>query len=85
MFPGTAEIEFVGVCDDYRSQGIGKKMVQSLIDNPKYTELHLDVLDSHPWASQSYRELGFKPDGEKFGNYPGDSEGVQHMVLVKNS
>lgn len=83
MAPGTAEIEFVGVRDEYRSRGIGKKMIRTLIDNPAYEELHLDVLDSHPWASKSYGELGFRPEGEKFGNYPDGTEGVQHMVLRK--
>lgn len=85
MAPGTAEIEFVGVRDAYRSQGVGKKMIQTLMDNPEYKELHLDVLDSHPWASKSYGELGFQPEGEKFGNYPDGTEGVQHMVLRKET
>lgn len=84
MAPGTAELEFVGVRDAYRSQGVGKKMMQALIDNPEYHELHLDVLDSHPWARKSYGEMGFQPDGEKFGNYPDGTEGVQHMVLKKS-
>ncbi len=83
MMPGTAELEFVGVRDDYRSQNVGKKMMQTLIDNPDYHELHLDVLDSHPWASKSYSVMGFRPEGEKFGNYPDSTEGVQHMILRK--
>ena len=85
MAPGAAEIEFVGVRDDFLSQGIGKQLTQSLASKPEYTELHLDVLDSHPWARKSYGNLGFEPDGEKFGNYPDASEGVQHMVLRKES
>lgn len=83
MAPGTAEIEFVGVRDEYRSRGIGKQLIQSLAEKPEYSELHLDVLDSHPWARKSYDDLGFEADGEKFGNYPDGSEGVQHMVLRK--
>lgn len=83
MAPGTAEIEFVGVRDEYRSKGIGKQLIQSLVDNPEYDELHLDVLDSHPWARKSYDKLGFEADGEKFDNYPDGSEGVQHMILKK--
>lgn len=84
MAPGTAEIEFVGVHNNYRSQGIGKKLIQSLAAKPEYTEIHLDVLDSHPWARKSYDDLGFEAVGEKFGNYPDGSEGVQHMVLKKS-
>ncbi len=85
MAPDTAEIEFVGVRDDYRSRGIGKQLIRSLADNPEYSELHLDVLDSHPWAQKSYSDLGFKADGDKFGNYPDGSEGVQHMILRKET
>lgn len=83
MAPGTAEIEFVGVRNEYRSRGIGEQLIQSLADNPAYDELHLDVLDSHPWARKSYDDLGFEADGEKFGNYPDGSESVQHMILRK--
>lgn len=85
MAPGTAEIEFVGVRDDYRSQGIGKQLIRTLANKPEYAELHLDVLDSHPWARKSYGELGFEPDGDKFGNYPDSSEGVQHMIMKKET
>ena len=80
---GAVEIEFVGVHDDYRVQGIGSKLIHTIIDDPKYTEAHLDVLDSHPIAHQVYVKLGFQPVGAKFPNYPDGTEGVQHMVLKK--
>lgn len=80
---GAAEIEFVGVREQYRSNGIGGRLMNEIIDNPAYTEVHLDVLDSHPGARRLYDHLGFEPDGDKFGNYPDGSEGVQHMILHK--
>lgn len=80
---GAVEIEFVGVRDDYRSRGIGGKLMKELYSRPEYTEAHLDVLDSHPTARGMYDHLGFEPVGEKFGNYPDGSEGVQHMIRHK--
>lgn len=80
---GAAEIEFVGVVDDWRSNGIGGRLMKAVMDRDEYTEAHLDVLDSHPGARRLYDKLGFKPQGEKFGNYPDATEGVQHMVRKK--
>lgn len=76
----AAEIEFLGVREDYRGQGIGGKLMQQVYDNPTISEAHLDVLDSHPTARGLYDKLGFLPDGDKFPNYPDGTEGVQHMV-----
>ena len=80
---GAAEIEFVGVRDEWRANGLGGRLMKAVMDNPKYTEAHLDVLDSHPTARKLYDKLGFKPSGDKFGNYPDGSEGVQHMIRQK--
>ena len=80
---GAAEIEFVGVVDDWRSNGIGGRLMKAVMDRGEYSEAHLDVLDSHPGARRLYDKLGFKPQGEKFGNYPDGTEGVQHMVRKK--
>ena len=80
---GAAEIEFVGVREEYRSNGIGGILMKKIMDELGYTEAHLDVLDSHPGARKLYDKLGFKPSGEKFGNYPDGTEGVQHMIRKK--
>ncbi len=81
---GAVEIEFVGVRDEYRSNGIGGRLMKAVFEQEQYTEAHLDVLDSHPGARRLYDKLGFQPSGDKFGNYPDGSEGVQHMILKKN-
>ena len=80
---GAVEIEFVGVRDEYQGRGIGSSLMKSVYENPAYTEAHLDVLDSHPGARRLYDKLGFEPSGDKFGNYPDGSEGVQHMIRKK--
>lgn len=80
---GAVELEFIGVREDFQGQGIGSKLINEVVSNPKYTEAHLDVLDSHPGARSLYDKLGFKASGDKFGNYPDGSEGVQHMILHK--
>ena len=82
---GAAEIEFVGVREAYRANGIGGRLMKTVMDEMGYSEAHLDVLDSHPGARRLYDKLGFKPAGEKFGNYPDGSEGVQHMICKKES
>ena len=82
---GAVEIEFVGVRDEYRSNGIGGRLMKTVMEESGYTEAHLDVLDSHPGARRLYDKLGFKPSGEKFGNYPDGSEGVQHMIYRNES
>lgn len=76
----AAEIEFLGVREAYRGQGIGGKLMQSVYDDPRFSEVHLDVLDSHPAARSLYDKKGFIPDGDKFPNYPDGNEWVQHMV-----
>ena len=76
----AAEIEFVGVREEYRGQGIGSKLMRQVLDNPAISETHLDVLDSHAGARSLYDKLGFQPDGDKFPNYPDGREGVQHMI-----
>lgn len=81
---GAVEIEFVGVCDSYRSNSIGGRLMDAVMNKPEYTEAHLDVLDSHPGARRLYDKLGFKTAGDKFGNYPDGTEGVQHMIRKKN-
>lgn len=76
----AVEIEFLGVRDDYRGRGIGSSLMQSIINNPAVSEVHLDVLDSHPGARKLYDKFGFLPEGDKFPNYPDGTEGVQHMI-----
>ncbi len=76
----AAEIEFLGVREDYRGRGIGSKLMEQVYNDPSISEAHLDVLDSHPAARGLYDKLGFLPDGDKFPNYPDGTEGVQHMV-----
>ena len=80
---GAVEIEFVGVREGYRANGIGGLLMKTIMNDLDYTEAHLDVLDSHPGARRLYDKLGFNPSGEKFGNYPDGSEGVQHMIYKK--
>ncbi len=80
---GAVEIEFVGVREEFRANGIGGLLMKTIMDDFGYTEAHLDVLDSHPGARRLYDKLGFNPVGEKFGNYPDGSEGVQHMIRRK--
>ena len=80
---GAVELEFLGVRADYRSNGIGGRLMKAVMDRPEYTEAHLDVLESHPGARKLYEKLGFHPQGEKFGNYPDGTEGVQHLVRKK--
>lgn len=82
---GAVEIEFVGVRDEWRSNGVGGRLMKAVMEDSGYTEAHLDVLDSHPGARRLYDKLGFQPSGEKFPNYPDGTEGVQHMIYKANN
>jgi len=69
---GTARIDRKGkigrmaVLHDYRRRGIGRKMIQALMDyGRKYaiTDFHLSAQIT---AIEFYRKMGFEPFGEEF-------------------
>ena len=58
--PDTGYIEFVGVLEAFRGQGIAKQLITQIIDdNPQYRKFVLDVTDINRAGISAYRKLGF--------------------------
>ncbi len=60
----SALVYAIGVLEDYRRQGIGKLLINKLIDNlkkhPKVKEIYLHVQESNKDAYKFYKKLNFK-------------------------
>jgi predicted GNAT family N-acyltransferase len=69
---GTARINRKGrigrmaVLKDYRRQGIGRKMIQALMDYGRKNSITNFHVSSQVSAVGFYRKMGFEPSGEEF-------------------
>jgi ribosomal-protein-alanine N-acetyltransferase len=74
----------VAVLNDFRRQGIGKKLVQTMFDlSPSYIDkFTLEVRVSNRTAINIYRSLGFKSFGVR-PNYYGDN-GEDALIMWRN-
>ena len=70
----------MAVLQNYRRQGIGRKMIQALMDygrNNSITDFHVS---SQVTAVEFYRKMGFEPFGEEF-----IEAGIMHINMkLKN-
>lgn len=67
----------IAVHPDYRSMGIGLKIVEALIDIAKknaITAMTLEVRESNTIAQHLYARFGFRPLGRRKGYYQDNSE-----------
>lgn len=74
----------VAVCNEYRSQGIGTKLIEALIKIAKEKEMigiTLEVRISNIFAQQLYTKLGFKPEGFRKNYYKDTNEDAIIMWL----
>jgi [ribosomal protein S18]-alanine N-acetyltransferase len=65
VWPRTAEISDLIVAPDYRGQGIGSAIIQSLIEKVNLwhmPQVEIGVALSNPRALALYRRLGFEQD-----------------------
>lgn len=58
----TAYFHYVLTDPGYQGKGIGKEMMEMMLD--KYKDYYTKVLISYPLAVDFYSRLGFKVDGE---------------------
>jgi [ribosomal protein S18]-alanine N-acetyltransferase len=78
----TAEVHTVTVTDGLRRQGIGRRMVQALLDEAAVrgaAEVFLEVRVDNPAAQALYRSLGFEAVGIRPGYY--QPEGIDALVM----
>jgi len=80
-----AEIPNVCVKSSARKQGVGKKMMNALIEEAKklgISTLFLEVRESNEAARTLYRSLGFVEDGIRKNFY---EQPVEHAILMSKA
>ncbi|MFC1603925.1 GNAT family N-acetyltransferase [Planctomycetota bacterium] len=81
---GTARINRKGrigrmaVLKDYRRQGIGRKMIQALMDYGRKNSITDFHVSSQVTAVEFYRKMDFEPSGEEFLE-----AGIKHINMRK--
>jgi predicted GNAT family N-acyltransferase len=63
---GKGKIGRMAVLHDYRRRGIGRKMIQALMDYGRKNEIADFYLSSQVTAIGFYKKMGFEPYGEEF-------------------
>ena len=84
---GTGEITNVMVMPEYRGMGIGKRMMESLIERGKHLgaeELTLEVRINNTAARKMYETLGFVCEGIRPGFYRNPAEDAAIYWLRKD-
>ena len=79
---GTARMDNKGkigrmaVMHDYRRQGIGRKMIQALMDYGRKNSISDFHVSSQVTAVGFYKKMGFEPSGEEF-----IEAGIKHINM----
>ena len=83
---GTARMDRKGkigrmaVLNDYRRRGIGRKLIQALMDHGRKNAITDFHLSAQITATGFYRKMGFEPSGEEF-----TEAGIKHINMkLKN-
>ena len=75
----SAEIIDIFVLDEYRNKGIGKALINKMLDNKKIEKVTLEVKKDNKNAIMLYNSLGFKPVSIRKGYY----SGVDAILMLK--
>lgn len=73
MSPEEAHILTLGIAANWQKKGLGKKMLQFLIQYAKEQNaksIFLDVRESNQGAAQLYKQMGFQHIATRKGYYP---------------
>ena len=71
----------IAVDKNYQGQGIGKKLIQYVIDNTKAEKIMLEVKDNNESAINLYNHMGFK-EIHRRPNYYG--EGIDAIIMERS-
>jgi len=74
----TAKIGRVAVLQNLRGQGIGLRLMESVLSESKQRGYRDAVLDSQTYAIPFYERLGFVAEGEEF-----DDAGIPHYRMQR--
>lgn len=80
-----ADVTNVAVLPEARRQGIGRALVEALIEEAKARDLvclHLEVREGNEGARRLYEALGFVTDGRRKGYYRQPTEDAILMTLA---
>ena len=75
----AAEIIDIFVLDEYRNIGIGKALINKMLENKQIEKVTLEVKKDNKNAIMLYNSLGFKPVSIRKGYY----EGVDAILMLK--
>ena len=84
MVLDEADVTNVAVTEERRGSGIGRKLMEALIDKTRkegIRALHLEVRSSNEAARTMYRKLKFEEDGVRKGYYESPREDAVLMTL----
>lgn len=84
LLPNEVDIHNLAVHPAYRRQGIGKSLLQGVIEEARQngsTRVTLEVRKSNEAAQRLYHSLGFAARGIRKGYYSDDGEDALAMVL----
>ncbi|QOJ24353.1 MAG: ribosomal protein S18-alanine N-acetyltransferase [Gammaproteobacteria bacterium] len=73
MSPEEAHILTLGIAADWQKKGLGKKLLQFLIQYAREQQaksVFLDVRESNHGAAQLYKQMGFQHIATRKGYYP---------------
>lgn len=73
-----AKLERLAILRDYRKMGIGKKLVEHIINYLKEKGIESIMLDSQEQAKNFYERIGFEKKGEVF-----EEAGIPHVEMWK--
>ena len=75
----AAEIIDIFVLDEYRNKGIGKALINKMLENKQIEKVTLEVKKDNKNAIMLYNSLGFKPVSIRKGYY----SGIDAILMLK--
>lgn len=75
----SAEIIDIFVLDEYRNKGIGKALINKMLENKQIEKVTLEVKNDNKLGIMLYNSLGFKPVSIRKGYY----NGVDAILMLK--
>ena len=75
----TSDIIDIFVLDEYRNKGIGKALINKMLENKQIEKVTLEVKKDNKNAIMLYNSLGFKPVSIRKGYY----EGIDAILMLK--
>ena len=75
----TSDIIDIFVLDEYRNKGIGKALINKMLEDKEIKKVTLEVKKDNKLGIMLYNSLGFKPVSIRKGYY----NGVDGILMIK--